>query len=130
MHKCVTVGERVCECVDNFETEAAVLAVMREGEEQIPEVRKSAMGSSCGEQPSMPAAGGLCALSSRPGPWFQAGHEPAVVTLDQSLLSKPCVSGEFVPVSAELWYPSGVFLETCAVCRERAGWAQVSPLIR
>lgn len=51
---------RVCVYVENLETETSVLVVMREAEELVSGDRKSAVGSSCVEQPSMPAAGGLC----------------------------------------------------------------------
>ena len=62
MHKCVTA--RVCVYVGNLETEASVLAVMHEAEELVSGDRKSAVGSSCVEQPSMPVTGGLCGLLS------------------------------------------------------------------
>ena len=45
---------------ENLETEASVQAVMHEAEELVSGDRESAAGSSCVEQPSMPAAGGLC----------------------------------------------------------------------
>ena len=50
--------------VGNLETEASVLAVMHEAEELVSGDRKSAVGSSCVEQPSMPVTGGLCGLLS------------------------------------------------------------------
>ena len=56
--------ERVCVYVENLETETFVLVVMREAEELVSGDRKSAAGSSCVEQPSMPTAGGLCGLLS------------------------------------------------------------------
>ena len=56
MHKCVTE----CVYVQNLETEASVLVVMHEAEQLVSGDRKSAAGSFCVEQSSMPAAGGLC----------------------------------------------------------------------
>ena len=55
MHKCVTE----CVYVENLETETSVPVVMHEAEELVSGDRKSAAGSSCVQQPSMPAAGGL-----------------------------------------------------------------------
>ena len=45
--------------VENLGTETSVLVVMCEAEELVSGDRKSAAGSSCVEQPSMSAAGGL-----------------------------------------------------------------------
>lgn len=127
-------------CGEDLETQTAVLAVMREGEELVSGDERVSHGeflcraafhaswrSLCSTELRGTAAPCVWPGSSNTWAFVPGQPRPSCVTLDPSL-SKPCIYGECVPVSDELSHPlSLVFLCKLALSLGRGQSGQKYP---